>query len=72
MEGTWGGVILKLKTAFCEYWTSIKIKFRMMCAYRVWNQPGGKLIFGGRGEQKFGGEWSESTGGGGGDFSRWG
>ena len=37
-----------------------------MCAYRVWNQPGGKLIFGGRGEQKFGGEWSESTGGGGG------
>ena len=44
----------------------------MTCAYRVWNQPGGKLIFGGRGEQKFGGEWSESTGGGGGDFSRWG
>ena len=34
---TWGGVILtirkflKLKTAFCEYWTSIKTKFSMIC-----------------------------------------
>ena len=39
-KGTWGGVILtirtffKLKTAFCEYWTSIKNKFNMTCVLR--------------------------------------
>ena len=26
--------IFKLKTAFCEYWTSIKIKFNMTCLYK--------------------------------------
>ena len=37
--GTWGGMILtirtflKVKTAFCEYWTLIKIKITMIYVY---------------------------------------
>ena len=27
-----------LKTTFCEYWTSIKIKISMTCMYRVQSQ----------------------------------
>ena len=29
VKGTWGGVILTIRTSFCEYWTSIKIKINM-------------------------------------------
>ena len=38
--GTWGGMILtirtflKVKTAFCEYWTLIKIKITMIYVYK--------------------------------------
>ena len=32
VKGTWGGVILVVqKTAFCEHWTSIKIKINITC-----------------------------------------
>ena len=37
MKGTWGGVILtirtffKAKNSFCEYWTSIKMKINIAC-----------------------------------------
>ena len=41
MGETWVGVVFitetsfsKLKTAFCEFWTSIKIKISMNCAYK--------------------------------------
>ena len=33
----WFKSFSKLKTAFCEYWTSIKIKIKMTCVQRVWN-----------------------------------
>ena len=38
MVGTWGGVILTTKTflkiVFCEFWTSIKLKIGITCAYK--------------------------------------
>ena len=42
--GNWGRLIfifwtyLNLKTAFCEYWTLIKIKISMNCVQRVQNE----------------------------------
>ena len=41
--GTSGDVLLtiqtffKVKTAFHEYWASVKIKISMTCVYTVWN-----------------------------------
>ena len=29
VKETWGDVILAIRTFFCEYWTSIKIKINM-------------------------------------------
>ena len=43
-DGTWGRLISysepfsNLKTAFCEYWTLIKIKISMNCVQRVQNE----------------------------------
>ena len=41
---TWGGafetilIFFKLKTTFCSYWTSTKIKTSMACVKRVWSE----------------------------------
>ena len=65
----------KLKTVFCEYWTSIKSKISMTCVYKQYEMVQKQLNCYLVGVDPFGGKIKISLGestGRGGNFSRWG